>query len=226
MANSRTASPQTKNNIKIILSDDSILIRDACKALLTSSNCFEIVEECAGFHDTVNAVKKNIAHLVIIHVNGDMQSWLDNFVSSHPANSRLKIILLSKHLHPVFVKNALRSGVHGFISHQTPGEEFIAAIKTVFGGKKYLCNNLVNEMSKLLLGDEINGFNTLSQRELEIAELVKSGLSSKDIAEKIGISAKTVEVHRHNILRKMGVNSTPMLISLMNGDCYNTVASV
>jgi len=93
----------------------------------------------------------------------------------------------------------------------------IDAINDVNYGNIYICQEVKNILSDQMLGeDEGAGLNLLSEREIEVINQIKDGLSSKEIADKLGISIKTVEVHRHNILKKLKVKNTASLINYIN----------
>ncbi len=93
----------------------------------------------------------------------------------------------------------------------------IDAINDVNEGNIYICQEVKNILSDQMLGeDEGAGLNLLSEREIEVINQIKDGLSSKEIADKLGISIKTVEVHRHNILKKLKVKNTASLINYIN----------
>jgi len=85
-------------------------------------------------------------------------------------------------------------------------------------GGKYICNEIKNNLTEQVIGGQGKnpGFNSLSQREMEIISHLKKGDSSKEIADVLNISVKTVEVHRYNILRKLGLRNTASLVNYMN----------
>jgi DNA-binding NarL/FixJ family response regulator len=92
------------------------------------------------------------------------------------------------------------------------------AIAEVTKGNIYICQEVKNILSDQMLGEEDTaaGLNQLSEREIEVINQIRDGLSSKEIADKLGISIKTVEVHRHNILKKLKVKNTASLINYIN----------
>jgi DNA-binding NarL/FixJ family response regulator len=112
----------------------------------------------------------------------------------------------------------LQLGARGYVTKNSSHEEMFTAIDTVMTGKTYVCMEIKNIISDQALQDEPAGpdIKDLSLREIEIIKLIKEGLSSKEIATRLHISSRTAEVHRHNILKKLGLKNTASLISFIN----------
>ena len=94
----------------------------------------------------------------------------------------------------------------------------IAAIMEVHAGNKYICDEIKNNISELVLEEnkDVPNVNALTEREIQIINLIKEGQSSKEIAQSLNISLKTVEVHRHNILKKLKLNNSASLVNFIN----------
>ena len=122
------------------------------------------------------------------------------------------------HSQPAYAKKMLRMGAKGYVTKNSPRQEMLDAIAEVNKGNIYICQEVKNILSDQMLGDEDTtaGLNQLSEREMEVINQIRDGLSSKEIADKLGISIKTVEVHRHNILKKLKVKNTASLINYIN----------
>ena len=106
----------------------------------------------------------------------------------------------------------------GYVTKNSPKEELIEAIQEVSLGRKYFCTEIKNTISALQL-EESKGTSSIYQltdRELQIINLVKEGLSSKEMATRLSISLKTVEVHRHNILKKLRLKNSAALVNFIN----------
>ena len=112
----------------------------------------------------------------------------------------------------------LRLGARGYVTKNSPRQEMLDAINEVNAGNMYICQEVKNILSDQMLGEEdpATGLNQLSEREIEVINNIRDGLSSKEIADRLGISIKTVEVHRHNILKKLKVKNTASLINYIN----------
>ena len=128
-----------------------------------------------------------------------------------------KIIGVSMHSQPAYAKKMLQVGAMGYITKNSSKEEMIGAITEVAQGNKYICHEVKAILSEQILEDnEKPDINMLSQREVEIIDLIKQGQSSKEIALQLSITLKTVEVHRHNILKKLNLKNTAALVNFIN----------
>jgi two-component system invasion response regulator UvrY len=134
-----------------------------------------------------------------------------------------KVIGLSVHSQPSYVKKMLRLGAKGYLTKNTPETEIIEGIVQVNGGHIFICNEVKNILTDQLLNDEgtESNINLLSNREVQIIGFLKHGQSSKQIAGELKISCKTVEVHRHHILKKLKLKNTISMISYLNSFAFD-----
>src|SRR4029077_12477779 len=108
-------------------------------------------------------------------------------------------------------------GAKGYITKNSNSDEFLFGVNEVVEGRQYVCKQVKDILTEQALGDnQPLGIGTLSKRELEIIRYIRDGLTSKEIADILGIASKTIEVHRHNILKKLGVKNSAGLIQLIN----------
>ena len=129
-----------------------------------------------------------------------------------------RIIGVSMHAIPVYAKKMFQAGAIGYVTKNSSREELITAILEVDAGKKYICEEVKTILAEQQT-EETTGqsdINNLSKRELDVAKLIKEGMSSKEIALQLGISLKTVEVHRYNILKKLHLKNTASLVNFIN----------
>jgi two-component system invasion response regulator UvrY len=112
----------------------------------------------------------------------------------------------------------MQKGAMGYVTKNSSREEMFKAIIEVYDGKKYICEEIKNILSEQVISgeDQPSGLNALSQREIEIISFIKKGFSSKEIADALNISVKTVEVHRYNILKKLNLKNAAALVNFVN----------
>jgi DNA-binding NarL/FixJ family response regulator len=127
------------------------------------------------------------------------------------------------HSQPAYAKKMLRLGAKGYVTKNSPRQEMLEAIAEVSKNQVYVCQEVKNILSdQMLNGDQVNpDINNLSDREMQIVRALKEGLSSKEIASELNISLKTVEVHRHNILKKLKLKNTVSLINFINSQAFD-----
>jgi len=129
-----------------------------------------------------------------------------------------KVIGISMHSMPAYARRMLQLGAMGYVTKNSSKDELLTAIVEVHNGKKYICDEVKNILAQQELEEEGGppDMNVLSRREIEIVQLIKEGLSSKEIALRLDISLKTVEVHRYNILKKLSLKNTAALVNFIN----------
>ncbi len=129
-----------------------------------------------------------------------------------------KVIGVSMHSQTAYAKKMLQIGAKGYVTKNSSKEEMIKAILEVNEGSKYICDEIKNNISELVLEEnkDVPNVNALTEREIQIINLIKEGQSSKEIASSLNISLKTVEVHRHNVLKKLKLKNSASLVNFIN----------
>ena len=121
------------------------------------------------------------------------------------------------HNQPSFAKRMLKNGALGYVTKSSNKNEMFEALVTVTANKIYVCKEIQENLSKqLLVDDDTPDISKLSEREIDVLKHIKDGLSSKEIAEKLFLSARTVEVHRSNILKKLNLKNTASLLKFIH----------
>jgi DNA-binding NarL/FixJ family response regulator len=204
--------------ITILLVDDHKLIRDSWSFILNSDPRFTVIAEASSGEEAVEIARTKKPAIILMDVNMTPVNGFDatKLISKYSPGSR--VIAVSMHTMPAYAKRMLQLGAMGYVTKNSSKEELIKAITDVHSGKKYICEEVKNILAQKELEDETSegDMNTLSRRELDIVNLIKEGLSSKEIAVKLDISLKTVEVHRYNILKKLKLKNTAALVNFIN----------
>ena len=205
--------------ISILLVDDHKLIRDSWSFILNNDPRFIVIGETGSGQEAIKiAVKKNPS-VILMDVNMSPVSGFDitkDILELSPAS---RIIGVSMHTMPAYARRMLKLGARGYVTKNSSKDEMITAIEEVNKGKKYICK----EVKDILVNQELNvdskkprDMNDLSSRELDVINLIKVGLKSKEIALELDISTKTVEVHRYNVLRKLKLKNSVSLVNFLN----------
>lgn len=206
------------SKITILLVDDHKLIRDSWTFILNSDLRFQVIGEKSNGEDAIEFVKENKPDIILMDVNMTPMSGFDAAKQIKKISPESKIIGVSMHSMPAYAKKMLQLGAMGYITKNSSKDEMIHAINEVNAGNKYICEEVKNNLVKQEMGDSSGepDMNVLSRRELDIVELIRDGLSSKEIAVRLNISLKTVEVHRYNILKKLNLKNTAALVNFIN----------
>ena len=206
------------DKISILLVDDHKLVRDSWSYILNNDSRFQVIGTAGTADEAVSIAKGKHPKIVLMDLNMTPVSGFDitKLIRRHSPASN--IIGVSMHTMPVYAKKMMQLGAMGYVTKNSSKEEMISAIVEVSHGRKYVCEEVKNILAEQELEDKHPhaDMNILTQREVDIVQLIKEGLSSREIAEKLEISLKTVEVHRYNILKKMNLKNTAALVNFIN----------
>jgi|TARA_R110000796_G_scaffold132940_2_gene248448 DNA-binding NarL/FixJ family response regulator len=204
---------------RIVLADDHSLVRDGIRALLEEDANYEVIGEVSNGKEAVQMVLDKKPDLLIIDIRMPEMNGIEAVEELKKHSSTTKSIILSMHDSEEYILKSVNAGASGYLLKDTGKTEFLKAISTVEQGGKYfsgdisnvLVNNLLSQgqtkqESKLPPKNGNNSFG-ITSKELQILELVLSGLTNKQISEKLQKSKRTIETHRFNLMRKMGVNN-------------------
>ncbi len=208
--------------VKILIADDHYLIAKLIKMMLTTANENYEVELAKSSTEVFNCLAKHSPDLILLDIDMPEIDGLQILKKVKSGHSEIKILMISNHTEAWIIKRSLKLGADGYISKYADSDEILAAIKSVLNHENYLCKNTIKSLylssntdKKELVSTHLkNAIGNLSKRELEVLKLVVEEYSTKDIADLLFISTRTVETHRKNILAKLGVKSTLSLIKI------------
>ena len=209
--------------VSIMIVDDHTLIRETWSFLLGKNENFVVVAECGDGERAIELARDKRPDVVLLDINMAPMSGFDVLKMIRKYSPGSKIIGVSMHSQPAYAKKMLRLGAKGYVTKNSPRQEMLEAISEVSNNHIYICQEVKNILSdQLLNNDQVNpDINNLSDREMQIVRALKEGLSSKEIASELSISLKTVEVHRHNILKKLKLKNTVSLINFINSQAFD-----
>jgi DNA-binding NarL/FixJ family response regulator len=204
---------------RIVLADDHSLVRDGIRALLEEDENYVVIGEVSNGLEAVQMVLEKKPDLLIIDIRMPKMNGIEAVEELKNHASPTKCIILSMHDSEEYILKSVSAGANGYLLKDTGKTEFLKAISTVEQGGKYFSGDISNVLVNNLLSQGqakqeshhpiTNGNNTfgITSKELQILELVLSGLTNKQISEKLQKSKRTIETHRFNLMRKMGVNN-------------------
>jgi two-component system invasion response regulator UvrY len=206
------------SKITIMIVDDHTLIRETWSYLLGRNEDLEVIAELGDGQRAIEIARDKRPNIVLLDINMSPLNGFDILKMIRKLSPGSKVIAVSMHSQPAYAKKMLRLGARGYVTKNSPRKEMLDAIHQVQAGNVYICQEVKNILSEQMMNEDegADGLNQLSEREIEVINLIRNGLSSKEIADKLAISIKTVEVHRHNILKKLKVKNTASLINYIN----------
>jgi DNA-binding NarL/FixJ family response regulator len=203
--------------ITIIIVDDHALVRDTWALLLTSSGKYEIIGKTGDGNEAIEMARSKRPDIALIDINMPSLNGFEVLKQIRKFSPGTRVIAVSMHSQPAYAKKMIREGAKAYVTKNSSGDEFLFAINEVVNGRQYLCKEVKTILAEQEFSDTAEtGIKNLSKREMEIIELIRDGHSSKKIASKLYIDVRTVEVHRHNILKKLKVKNSAALIQYIN----------
>lgn len=205
-------------NINVILADDHHLVREGLKSLLQRlSPDIRVVGEASNGKEAFDLAKKGIADLYVFDIGMPVLNGIEATAKVVRLNKKNKVIILSMYDDRTFLEKALKSGARGYILKDSAGDELVYAIRQVSKGgyfvspklSRYMVNDFIRNDQKMAPSGSAD---PLSAKEREVLQLIAEGLSDKEIAAHMKISANTAHVHRTNIMRKLDFHKQTDLV--------------
>jgi DNA-binding NarL/FixJ family response regulator len=203
--------------IRVILADDHHLVRQGIRSLLEKVNDVEIIAEAENGQQAVDLTRDHIPDVLVIDINMPRLNGIQAAEHIRSLGLATQIVILSMYSDETLVRQALQSGVRGYILKRSVMEELMLAVRAAQRGELFLSPS-VSEfiLNDLFIGrsgqNDPSGFAHLSAREREILKLIAEGHTNKSIGETMHLSAKTVEKHRANLMSKLEVDNLASLI--------------
>ena len=207
--------------MKIVIADDHAVVRTGFSMILNYQEDMDVVATAA---DGVEAYQKVLEYKPdVLILDSSMPPGESGLIATSKISESFpetKILILTMYDDEEYLFHVLKSGAKGYILKNSPDEQLILAVRTVYKDETYvdmklttsLVNEFVNQSSSDKLSQSSDPFKVLSKRELEILPLIAKGYGNKEIAEKLFVSVKTVEAHKTHIMNKLNLKSKPELV--------------
>ena len=200
---------------KIVVADDHQIVREGLVKLLESREDFEVVGQASDGLEAVEMVLEKKPDLVLMDILMPKISGIDATRRLQKEGCTTKILVLSMNENRASVEEVLRAGAAGYIVKNATSKELLNAIDAVRSGDSYLSPTVTRQVVDAIAnpGDQgTSGVAMLTGREREVLELIAEGLSSKEIASQLGVSLKTVDSHRANLMDKLDIHKVSGLV--------------
>jgi DNA-binding NarL/FixJ family response regulator len=204
--------------ITILIADDHKLIRTAWSFTLNNNPQLQVIAECETAEEAIEQTNKLRPDIVIMDINLPGMNGIEATATILKYAPDTRILAISQHTETIYVRQIMQKGAMGYLTKFSPKEEMFKAIFEIHNGRKYICDEIKKNLSEQMYNPdtEKNGIDSLTVREMEIIEHIKKGDSSKEIAQSLFLSVKTIEVHRYNILRKLNLKNSTALVNFVH----------
>jgi two-component system response regulator NreC len=202
-------------SIKIVLADDHKVMRDGLRALIEQQTGMEVVAEAENGRSALKLACELAPDIVVMDINMPDLNGIEATRRIKAEAPGVKVIAFSMHSDRRFVSEMLKAGASGYLLKHCAFEELARAIREVSGNRTYLspqiAGTVVEEYLEQVSARDLPDAPALTAREREVLQLIAEGVSTKKIADRLYVSVKTVESHRHNIMEKLGLRTTAEL---------------
>jgi two-component system, NarL family, response regulator NreC len=196
---------------RILLADDHTLVRDGLKGMLLREG-FAIDAEAANGREAVEMARKHQPDVALIDVAMPLLNGIDAAREIRGACPRTRTILLTMHKESNYVFEALRAGVQGYVLKTQAASDLVHAIRTTLEGQLYLSPGISEQVVQAALNRDSLALHPLTQRERQVLQLIAEGKTNKEISQELGMSVKTVDSHRQNLMAKLDIHETASLV--------------
>jgi two-component system response regulator DegU len=215
-------------NINILLVDDHTIVRDGIKATLKDQTNFIIVGEAVNGLDAIESVKQLNPDVVIMDITMPEMNGIDAAMTISKKYPDSKVLILSMHDNETYILKSVEAGAYGYLLKDVDKAEFIKAINAVYNGEKYfntaissvLVTGYLNKVKQNDVQQSSGGNDDyeLTKREKGILKMITVGKNNREIADGLGISIRTIETHRANIMKKLKVKNAVELVRVALDD--------
>jgi len=197
--------------VRVLLADDHEIVRQGLRILLEREG-FQVVGEASNGHEAVKLCEANHPEVAILDLSMPILNGVDAAREIMKANPRTKVVLLTMHTEDHLILESLRAGVIGYVLKTRAASELLQALRAVCRGEMFLTQSISRTIVQAFLHNAPAPDNLISDRERQVLQLVAEGKTTKEIASLLGISVKTAESHRSNLMDKLNIHDTAGLV--------------
>ena len=197
------------NAISVLIADDHAVVRDGISMRLSREPNIQVVGEASNGQRAVEQALDLCPDIVLMDISMPVMNGLEATEKLRARNPKIKVLILTMHDKKEYVLSIMKLGAQGYILKDIPAKEMIYGINRVYSGEDFYCASVLKLLTDT--NKETKSFSAhkpLSNREKVVLNLVSKGYSSKTIASQLFISIRTVETHRHNIMKKLDIHSS------------------
>ncbi|MDT5293816.1 MAG: hypothetical protein QOJ76_696 [Acidobacteriota bacterium] len=199
------------SKLRILLAEDHETVREGLRMIVNAQPDMEVVGEAGDGREAVARAQELLPDIIVMDVSMPHLNGLKATERLKEVCPQVKVLTLTRHMDDGYLQQLLRAGVSGYVLKQSPPAELLHAIRAVAAGGKYLDPAVTGKVMGSYTGRTANlrgdAQASLSDREAEVLRLIAWGYSNKEIAARLGVSVKTVEAHKANAMRKLGMQS-------------------
>ena len=201
---------------KVFIVDDHPLVRQGLAQIIESVEDFEICGEAEDSSTAMRGVQKTSPDLIIVDISLQGNNGLELIKNIKAVYENIPILVFSMHDESIYAQRALRAGAKAYVMKKESSEKIIEALRRILKGEIYVSAKVADQVLHQIVSGPSNAstspIDRLTDRELEVVQLIGRGLSTREIAESLNLSVKTIESHRAHVKEKLGLRNATELV--------------
>lgn len=203
------------SKVRVLIAEDHETVREGLKLIINAQPDLEVIAEASEGYEAIRQARELEPDVVLMDISMPGLNGLKATEKLKECCPQVQVIALTRHKDDGYLRQVLRAGASGFVLKQSPPSELIHAIRAVRSGGKYLDPAVAERVLGSFAGKHSftsNENSSLTEREIEVLRLIAWGHSNKEIAVHLGLSVKTVEVHKANAMKKLGIQGRTHIV--------------
>jgi DNA-binding NarL/FixJ family response regulator len=201
---------------RVLIVDDHPIVRQGLRRMLEAEADLTVCAEADGEAAAREAIRSQSPDIVIVDLSLDKGDGIELVREMHAERPELRMLVLSMHDETIYAERLLAAGAMGYIMKQAASDQLLVAVRRVLDGKNYVSEVVQQTLNaragEVRGGDGADPVSRLSNREVQILNMVGRGMSSREIAQEFSLSVKTIESHRQTIKHKLGLATNSQLL--------------
>ncbi|AWV06732.1 LuxR family transcriptional regulator [Lysobacter maris] len=205
----------TQTPIRVLIADDHTLVRESLAGMLQADGDVQVVAQAADGVETIEKAVLVRPDVVVTDISMARLNGIEVVRRLHEALPQTRVLVLTMHQEDEYVLQAVRAGASGYLVKDSAASELLAAVRSLQAGRGYFGPQAARALAEQMQNPQRavdDPYGRLTAREREVFHLIAEGLTTKEIARQLGISAKTAENHRTRVLSKLDVRNTAELV--------------
>lgn len=202
-------------SIRIFLADDHQMVRQGLRSLLEAQPAFEVVGECSSGREALDIIPQLCPDVTVLDI---MMPGLSGLEVTRQVQNLTRVVILSMHANEAYVLEALRNGAYAYVLKDSTAADLVQAVQAAAEGHRFmsapLSERAIEDYLLKAQAAPLDPYDTLTAREREVMQHLAEGLTNNEISTRLFISPRTVEVHRANLMHKLGLHTQADLIRL------------
>ena len=200
--------------VKILIADDHAIVAESLGMLIDMQDNYEVIGTVSNGWQALNFIESNHIDIIIADLHMPLLNGINMTLRLREKSSEVRVIILTMSEEAEDIREGLKAGIHGYVMKSAEKSELLQAIEMVASGQKYFSEKIVNKLAEIPNPENINGQasldddSPLTARELEVMRLVLQNKTSQEIGDELSVAVTTIQTHRRNLMKKIGVNNS------------------